>query len=211
MKKNHQLGWTPQEKKILTSLHSPAAIQEYLNSLKYNIDSITRSARGVLQSRKAHCFDGALLAAAALEFHGSPALLMDLRSNGEDDDHVLALFKRKGCWGAVAKSNFIGTRYRDPVYRSLRELAMSYFHIYFNLKGKKTLREYSVVFSLSRISKIDWRWGADDMTPLGEQLDGTRHYFLISSTQERLLTNADPISIRSETLVLDKRGAFKVT
>jgi hypothetical protein len=202
--------WSPSERRLFARLNTPFKIQTYLDQLRYNIDKITRSPRCVIQARRAHCFDGALFAAAALEFHGCEPLLMDLRCNGQDDDHVLALFKVGQGWGAIGKSNYVGCRYRDPVYRSLRELAMSYFHIYFNLASVKTLREYSVAFPLNKINDIDWRRTDEDVTPLGYRLDDSRHYFLISKRQEKLLENTDPRTLKAETLGLDRRGAFKV-
>lgn len=202
--------WSSNERRFLAKLNTPFKIQTYLDQLRYNIDKVTRSPRYVIKAKRAHCFDGALFAAAALEFHGYPPLIMDLRSNGQDDDHVLALFKVGNSWGAIGKSNYVGCRYRDPVYRSLRELAMSYFHIYFNLASVKTLREYSAAFHLSKITDIDWRTTEEDVTPLGYRLDDSRHYFLISKRQEKLLENTDPRTLKAETLGLDRRGAFKV-
>jgi len=203
--------WSPEERRTLIRLTTPFKIQLYLDTLRYNITDRTHSPRAALQHREAHCFDGALLAAAALELHGEPPLLIDLRSNGfDDDDHVLAVFRRHGCWGAIGKSNYTGCRYRDPVFRSLRELAMSYFPIYHNLRGQKTLRDYSAPLDLRRVHDLDWRWSDEDLTPLGERLEAKRHYPLISRRTERELVPVDDQTFEAETIRLDRRGAFKV-
>ncbi|NDC38488.1 MAG: hypothetical protein EBZ48_10605 [Proteobacteria bacterium] len=202
--------WTSTERKVLGKLSNPSKIQGYLDALPYNLDPITRSARGVMQRERAHCFDGAMFAAAALEQHGFPPLLMDLRANEEDDDHVLAIFRQHGRWGAIGKSNYTGCRFRDPIYRTLRELALSYFHIYFNLAGRRTLREYSVAFPLLRIRDVNWRTGCEDLAALGERLDAVRHFRLIDRRTEKLLSEADERTFKAETLGLDPRGAFKV-
>ncbi len=123
--------WTKKELKTLRALKTPQDIQRYLDSLAYNHHDECRSPRYVMRNRRAHCFDGALFAAAALRVQGHPPLLVDLRAVN-DDDHVLAVFSKGRCWGAIAKSNFTTIQYREPVYRTLRELAMSYFDLYFN-------------------------------------------------------------------------------
>ena len=202
--------WTPDEKRQFKKLNTPFRIQLFLDTLKYNIDDITRSPREVLRTGKAHCFDGAMLAAAALEQIGFPPLLIDLRANGEDDDHILAVFKQNGRWGAIGKSNYTSCRYRDPVFTSLRELAISYFCIYFNLAGKKTLREYSGAFDLRKVKDIDWRFTKDDLDALGTRIDETKHFWLIPRSSERMLSPADDRSYKAETLGLDPRGAFQV-
>jgi len=203
-------SWNQRERAIFRRLSSTVKVQDYLDALPYNLDPITRSVRGVIAARRAHCFDGAMFAAAALEQQGFPPLVMDLRANHDDDDHVLAIFQCNGRWGAIGKSNYTGCRYRDPVYLSLRELALSYFHIYFNLAGRRTLREYSVPFDLRRIRDVQWRFGSEDLAPLGERLDAVRHFRLIDGRTERLLSLADDRTFKAETLGLDPRGALKV-
>ena len=146
------LLYTPRETKLFKSLDSPKKIQDFLafkirhNPAKDGVEC--RSPREVLKIGKAHCMEGALLAAAILEFHGYKPLLLDLRSTSDDLDHVVALFRQFGCWGAISKTNHAVLRYREPVYRSVRELALSYFHEYFLDNGKKTLREYSAPVDL---------------------------------------------------------------
>jgi hypothetical protein len=202
--------WTAAERRFFANLRNPAAIQRFLNSIPYNIDPITRSARGVIEHKRAHCLDGATFAAAALEANGEPPIIIDMRASSDDDDHVLALFRRNGCWGAIAKSNFVTCRYRDPIYRTIRELALSYFDGWFNLAGKKTLREYSGVLDLRKIKDPDWRRSSGDIDPLGFRLDAIRHYRLVNGAQIRSLEPADDLSFRGATLGLDMRGAYKV-
>src|SRR5438034_1826278 len=129
-------GFTPSELRRLRALKTPAGVQKFLDELPYNIAYTARSPKKVLQDRTASCLEGGIFAAAALRILGFPPLIFDLEAE-QDTDHVVAIFKLRGHWGAVAKSNFTGCRYREPVYRSLRELAMRYFNIYFNLRGEQ--------------------------------------------------------------------------
>jgi hypothetical protein len=150
--------FTPAERAVFRRLATPEKIQRFLDDLAYNKEpdgNTCRSPRRVLRDRTAHCMEGALFGAAALRELGHPPLLLDLEAV-RDDDHVLAIFRSRGCWGAVAKSNYSGLRYREPVYRSLRELAMSYFEHYYNLKREKTLRRYSRPVNLARFDSIGW-------------------------------------------------------
>ncbi|MGH9697141.1 MAG: hypothetical protein ACRD5Z_23560, partial [Bryobacteraceae bacterium] len=150
------------EIRTLCSLKSPVGIQRFLDAMPYHLDATAWSPRVVLRERTAHCLEGAVLAAAALRVLGYPPLLVDLEAD-QDTDHVLAVFKVRGHWGAVAKSNFTGCRYREPIYRTLRELALSYFHIYFNLRGERTLRRYSHPVSLARFDRHDWMTSEQDI------------------------------------------------
>src|SRR5512136_709066 len=152
-------AWSRQERALLRRLSTPRRVQDLLDRLAYRTEDEPAAPCRVLAERRAHCFDGALLAAAALRHHGHPPLLLDLRAV-HDDDHVLALFRVGGAWGAVAKSNFAGLRYREPIHRSLRELALSYFEPYYNLARRRTLREYSASpLDLRRFDR--WRWEFD--------------------------------------------------
>ena len=135
-------AWSRAERAALRRLSTPRRIQDLLDLFAYRTEDAPASPRRALAERRAHCLDGALLAAAALRFHGHPPLLLDLRAV-HDDDHVLAVFRVDGAWGAVAKSNFVGLRYREPIHRTLRELALSYFEPYYSMKRRRTLREYS--------------------------------------------------------------------
>jgi hypothetical protein len=154
-----QEQYSKTEKSLFKKLNTPTKIQDFLAfEIRHNpaSDGVEcRSPREVLKFGKAHCMEGALLGAAVLEFHGQKPLLMDLRSTVEDLDHVVALFRQGQFWGAISKTNHVGLRYREPVYKSVRELAMSYFHEYFLDNGKKTLREYSVPFDANEINFLN--------------------------------------------------------
>ncbi len=148
-------GFTKSELRILRARKTPVGVQRFLDDLPYNLSYTASSPRKVLHDRTASCLEGGIFAAAALRVLGFPPLIFDLEAE-QDTDHVIAIFKMRGHWGAVAKSNFTGCRYREPVYRSLRELAMSYFNIYFNLRGERTLRRYSRPVNLTRFDRLNW-------------------------------------------------------
>src|SRR6185503_8297723 len=149
-----------------------------------------RSPRRVLRDRTAHCMEGALFGAAALRMLGHPPLLLDLEAV-HDDDHVLAIFRAGGHWGAVAKSNYSGLRYREPVYRSLRELVMSYFEHYYNLKKEKTLRRYSRPVNLARFDAMGWMTSEDDVWAIPEHLCDIAHSPLLPASVIRTLGRVD--------------------
>jgi hypothetical protein len=147
----------PANRAAWLSLDSPYAIQTYLDSLPYIGEDLNRPPLRVMQDRQCHCLDGSFLAALALRRLGHPPLVIDLVPEpGTDDDHVLAVYRVNGCWGAVAKSNYSALRYREPVYRSLRELVMSYFEVFFNLERQRTLRGYTRPFDLARFDRVRW-------------------------------------------------------
>ncbi|MCB0340403.1 MAG: hypothetical protein KDD53_12405 [Bdellovibrionales bacterium] len=175
---------------VYRKLKTPEAIQLFLDDCAYNTDPVVRAPVDVAVVKKAHCMDGALFAAAGLWKIGFQPIVMDLRAV-HDDDHVLAIFKAKGCWGAVAKSNYSGLRYREPVYRTLRELAISYFENYFNLKRERTLREYSVPLNLKKRWHDRWIYTNEMYDDISQALDDIRHYDLISRAQEQSLTRVD--------------------
>jgi hypothetical protein len=178
-------------------LRSPFAIQRFLDELLYNKEKggeTARSPRRVLETREAHCFEGALLAAAALRRLGQPPLVVQLRSTVRDDDHVLALFRERlgaGCWGAVAKSNYSGLRFRSPVYRSLRELVMSYFDAYYNLGGEKSLRAFEQPVDLARFDARGWETAEEDLWDVSAYLATRRFTPILTHTQIRALTPMD--------------------
>jgi len=177
----------------LRSLSTPARIQAYLDRIPYNTEpdgDTLRSPRRVLRLGTAHCMEGALLAAAALHFAGEPALITDLTAV-RDDDHVIALFRRRGRWGAIATSKFSGLRYREPVYRTLRELAMSYFESYFNLAGERTLRGYGLPLDLRRFEQLHWRTAESELWPIAQALDRRRHIPLLAPAAARALQPVD--------------------
>lgn len=191
---------TADERKIFVKLKSPKAIQDYLDTLPINFETSGEtymSPRRVIRNRTAHCFEGALFAAAALAYHGRKPLLLDLVTIARDEDHVVALFKENGLWGAISKTNHPILRYRDPVYKSIRELAMSYFHEYIMDNGTKSLRRYSAAFDLSRYSTSKWITAEEDLFRLVEALDGSRHYDVAPKRVMRLIRKASPIEIES--------------
>ncbi len=169
--------FTPAERAVFRRLRSPEMIQRFLDDLAYNKEKggITcRSPRRVMRDLTGHCMEGALFGAAALRMLGYPPLLLDLEAV-QDSDHVLAIFRIRGCWGALAKSNFTGLRYREPVYRSLRELVMSYFEHYYNLRREKTLRNYSRPVNLRRFDAMGWMTAEEDVWTIPEYLCTIRH------------------------------------
>jgi len=166
-------------------------IQRFLDDIDYDVAGVAcRSPRRVLHERSAQCLDGALFAAAALRVHGRPPLIMDLEAV-HDDDHVVAVFQRHGRWGAIARSNYSGLRFREPVFRTLRELALSYFESYFNLRREKTLRRYSVAVDLSRFDARRWMTAEDDLWEIGAHLVDVRHFGLLTPAVERDLSRVD--------------------
>lgn len=177
-----------EELKFIRGLKSPAGIQKFLNETDYNPDYKTCSPRNIIQSRKANCFEGALFAAAALSVLGHKPVIVDLMADN-DDDHVIAIFKQNNCFGAVAKSNTTVLRFREPVYRTLRELVMSYFDFYFNTLGEKSLRSYSVPVDLSRFDKFNWMTTYEDLEFIGDYLFRIKHYPILT---KKMLNNLSP-------------------
>jgi hypothetical protein len=190
-------GLARSELRKLRTLKTPAGVQRFLDELPYNLGYTARSPKKVLQDRTASCFEGGVFAAAALRVLGFPPLIFDLEAE-RDTDHVLAIFKAHGHWGAVAKSNFAGCRYREPVYRTLRELAMSYFNIYFNLRFERTLRRYSRPVNLARFDRLNWMATDKPVWFIAEHLCEIPHIALLTSTMEKNLTRLDPRSVRGE-------------
>ena len=174
-------GFTEKELKILKSLSTPDKIQDFLDALPANYSKegdTLRSPRGVLRERKAQCIEGALLAVAAFMVRGKESWLLDLRAAPYDEDHVVTLFKRNGCWGAISKTNHPVLRYRDPIYRTVRELVLSYAHEFFMANdGRKTFTDYSRPFSLKRFG-TEWMTSEEDLWEIALALDDSRHYRL---------------------------------
>ena len=174
----------------MRALKTPARIQKFIDELTYQYADTAWSPRRVLNERKGHCMEGALLAAAALRVNGHPPLLMDLEAV-RDDDHVIALYRERGLWGGIAKSNFAGLRFRAPVYRTLRELALSYFEHYYNLRGERTLRAYSRGVHLSRLDSLHWMTAEEDVWCVPEALIAAKHYALVPDAVARALPRVD--------------------
>lgn len=198
------------EKRLLAGLDSPARIQAFLNTIPYSSDEFYRCPLCVLRDRKAHCFDGALFAAMAFRRLGFPPLIMELLPNPRDDDHLLALFKINKHWGAVAQSNFTGLRYREPVYRSLRELAISYFEDFFNPVGEKTLVGYRTPVNLKIFDRLDWMSSDAGLETLADGLDRYRTFPLISAEMAAGLAPLDERGLRAGLLGANHAGLFKV-
>jgi len=200
--------WTGAELKILKPLSSPAKIQQFLDTLRYSAESRYRSPRTVLHDRIAHCYDGAVFAAMALRRLGYPPLIIDM-DGVRDDDHVIALFKRHRYYGAVAKSNFVGLRYREPVYATLRELIMSYFESYYNLARERTLRQYTRPLDLSEYDAIDWTKSDPALDVIGERLGKIRIFKIISPAIARTLSPVDERTYKAGMLGANKAGIYK--
>ncbi len=189
-------GLSPEELRIMKRLKTPAAIQDFINAIPMNFQrgkATCLSPRRVLRENTAQCVEGALLAAAILHLHGWKPLVMDLKSVAYDYDHVVAVFRTDGCWGAISKTNHGVLRYREPVYRTLRELAMSYFHEYFMNDGEKTLRSHSGAIDLSRFDRRGWMTAEDDLWDVYSHLDDVRHYPMLTKKQIRNLRPAEKI------------------
>ena len=195
-------GLTREEAALLRSLRTPEKIQAFLDGLAYNLEpdgDTLRSPRRVMRDRTAHCAEGAILAAAAFRMNGRPPLLVDLEAV-RDDDHVLAVYRDGGLWGAVATSKFAGLRFRAPVYRTVRELVMSYFEDYYNWDGERTLRAFSRPISLSRFDPIAWMTADEDLWPIVEYLAHAPHTNLIPGSIARRLPDLDKRSYDSGIL-----------
>src|ERR1700745_2442635 len=189
--------FTRSELRMLRGLKTPTGIQRFLDEWPYNPSFTARSPQRVLRDRTASCLEGGIFAAAALRVLGFPPLIFDLEAE-QDTDHVVAIFKVRGHWGAVAKSNFTGCRYREPVYRNLRELAMSYFNIYFNLRGERTLRRYSRPVNLARFDDRNWMTTEKPIWFIAEHLCGIPHISLLTPGMEKNLTRLDRRTMRGE-------------
>ena len=198
------LGLTPREFLTLRRLRTPARIQGFLNAIPINHEiggETVLSVREVLRQRRAHCIEGALVAAAALWVNGDPPLLVHLDCDTSDYPHVIAVFRRAGAWGAISKTNGAPLRYRDPIYRTLRELALSYFHEYSNKRGYKTLRSYSAPFDMRRIDPSEWATSVKSCWKTHDRLTDLHHFPLITRRQERLLTKRDPFERKASKIV----------
>jgi len=192
-------AFTPAELRKLRSFKDPYGIQRFLNDTPYHLQDTAWSPRLVLRERTSHCLEGAIFAAAALRALGFPPLVIDFEAE-HDTDHVLAVYRIKGHWGALAKSNYTSCRYREPVYRTLRELAMSYFDIYFNMRRERTLRTYSRPVNLGRFDHLDWMTTEKPVWFIPYHLVDIPHTKLLRPGMKRLLHRVDDRLFRAETL-----------
>ncbi len=196
-------GFTHSEQKIVQHLNTPGKIQDYLDTLSMNFEpngDTLMSPRRVLREQKAHCLEGALFAASVLWLHGHSPLLLDIQSARNDFDHVVALFRVDNCWGAISKTNHAVLRYREPVYRSYHELAMSYFHEYFLDDGTKTMQTYSKPFNVKRFGDA-WMTSEDDLWYIGEALDESPHIQIATSAMRKNFRKASSVEIRAGKIV----------
>ncbi len=189
-------GFTREELRIIRRLNTPAKIQDFLNKIPMNFQRgkpTCLSPRRVLREWKAQCVEGALLAAAILRHHGHRQLVMELKATAYDYDHVVALFRIDGYYGAISKTNHGVLRYREPIYKTIRELAMSYFHEYFMHDGEKTLRSYTGAIDLSRFDTRNWMTAEDDLWDIYAYLDTVKHYPMLTRSQITRLRKAERI------------------
>jgi len=200
---------THSERRLLSRLNNPAKIQAYLDRIPYSAEDRYRCPLSVLRDRTAHCFDGALFAAAILRRLDYPPLILDILPNDRDDDHLLALYKRDGHWGAVAKSNFVGLRFREPVYRTLRELVMSYFEQYYNVQREKTLRGYTVPLNLKSFDKDHWMTSDEYLERIADRLGEIRNFPVVAPEMAARLSPLDRRSYQAGMLGVDKAGLYK--
>lgn len=192
------------ERALFKKLSTPQKIQDYLDKLPINFEvrgETCMSPRVLIRKKTAHCVEGAFFAAAALAYHGRPPLLMDFQTFPDDEDHVIALFKQHGYWGAVSKTNHAIVRYRDPVYKTPRELAMSYFHEYLMWDGRKSLLAYSKPFDLRKFAPEQWVTSEKNLLWLADALDDSRHFPIVPKKNQRLLRKASAIELRAMCVV----------
>ena len=202
--RREDLGLTPGEFAVLRRLSHPHKIQAFLNETPINHEpdgETVLSVREVIRQKRAHCIEGAMFAACALWVHGDPPLVMHLDCHESDYPHVIALFRRNGAWGAISKTNGAPLRFRDPIYRTLRELSMSYFHEYSNKRGHKTLRSYSIWFDMRRVPIEEWVTNPKSCWETHDLLTDLRHYPLITRPQERALSRRDKFERQAGKIV----------
>ncbi len=196
-------GLSEKETQFLLSLDTPSKVQDYLDSIPFNFEKMGEtcmSPRRVMKEKKAHCIEGAMLASTAFLLQGRPPFILSLKVDKDDDDHVVALFKENGCWGAVSKTNHAVLRYRDPVYRSVRELAMSYFHEYFLIKdGRKTMRGFSGPINLRRFG-TRWITREVDLWGIAEAIFNSNHILVGTRKNANLLRPVTPLERKAASI-----------
>jgi len=202
-------GLDKKQMKLLKKLNTPSKIQDFINKIPANFEKDGKetcmSPKKVLETWKAHCIEGAILAAAILKIHGEKPLLVDLTATKKDFDHVICVFKKNNKWGAISKTNHAVLRYREPVYSNIKELVMSYFHEYFDDNGKKNLRSYTKPINLNKFNKINWISSDKDLWEIPEYLTKFKHYQILTRSQIASLRKADKIEIKAGKLVEFKK------
>ena len=196
---------TKEERQIFRMCNTPRKIQNFLDTIPINFEESGDSflsPRRVLKENRAHCIEAACLAAAMLQFHNQEPLIVDLTAVKTDLDHVIAVFRQHGCWGAISKTNHAVLRYREPVYKTIRELVLSYFHEYMkNETGAKTLRSYTNPINLNQFNKKEWITDEEEIWYIADKICEIKHIPLLSRKQIATLRKADPIEIKSGSLV----------
>jgi hypothetical protein len=205
--KHSPIAWSKHELAFLSRHKSPEAAQDLLDSLPYRCENGHFSARSALRERRAHCFDGSLLAAAALSRGSWSPMLIDLCAE-RDDDHIICAYRWKGYWGAVAKSNFPGLRFREPIYKTPRELVLSYFELYFSMKREKSLRSFSKPFKLPRVATLNWECDDNAADTLVGLLVKAPHYKLLKPHHHKRLREVDQRLYRSQLLGVNLKGVY---
>jgi hypothetical protein len=204
------MTFSPEELALIDRLASPEKIQTFLLDLPYSAEERYRSPRSVLRDRTAHCFDGALFAAAALRAIGYPPLIVEMLPNDRDDDHLIAVYKAGGYWGSVAKSNYAGLTYREPVHRTLRELVMSYFEQFYNVAREKTLRGYTFPMNLRAFDDVNWMGSDERLDRVADGLDRMRRVRILTRSMVRKLSLLDERSYKAGLAGANPDGLFRI-
>ena len=206
---NNKVKWNNKELSILDSLNTPEDIQAYLDKTPYNPDDSAISPRRVMRENKAHCFEGALFAYVALEHIGyKPQLIYIIAVR--DDGHLLTVYRKNGKYGCLAKSNFTGLRYRSPIYKTIRELVVSYFEDYFNTAGELTLRKYTHPVSIPKRKFKNWQFREDDLNDISDYLDLPKTYTVVTEKEAKKLRLVDNRLYNAGLLGTNKKGLYKV-
>jgi hypothetical protein len=197
------LTFTKKEKILMKELNTPAKVQDFLSSLKFNFEKNGETLKSpvmVLRTKNAHCFEGAILGAYILSLHGFPPFVLHLEATKGDFDHVITPFKQHNLWGALSKTNHAVLRYREPIYKNIRELVISYFHEYFLDNGKKTLHRYSKPLNLNTFGKT-WMLEENNLWKIDKKLDKVKHYNIAPKTAIKNLRKAEEIEIKTGKIV----------
>lgn len=196
--------FTKKEIYLLKKLNTPAKVQDFLNGLEFNFEKngeTLKSPLMVLRTKNAHCLEGALFAAYVLSLHKHKPLILHQSTTKDDYEHVIALFKQDGYWGAISKTNHSVLRYREPIYKNIRELNMSYFHEYFLENGKKTMRGYSIPLNLNIFKNKNWPTDIEDLWYIDKKLDEIKHYDIASQNAIKKFRKADKIELEVVKIV----------
>ena len=195
---------TPAEHRLFARLDTPQKIQTFIERLPPNFElkgDTCMSPRRVLKLRTAHCAEAAILAVAALVYHGKQAWLVDIQALPSDQDHIVTLFKERGLWGAISKTNHAILRWRDPIYRSPRELVMSYAHEYCLNGGKKSMLAFSRPFSLARYAPKRWLIPLEELQWLMDEVDASPHVPLAPKAALRQRRRTTRVELKSQDVV----------